>query len=355
LKIWIISFTDAGGRLGECLADGLRSYGDEVRMWVKTSLASHKDNEDAVTSDIEYLSEPLPEWTKRAFSEAEAMVFIGATGIAVRAIAPFIKDKYQDPAVIVIDCAGHYCIPLLSGHIGGANRLSKKLAGIIGARPVITTATDEGGLFAVDSFAADNSLSCFPRELCKKVASRVIAGLPVGFVSEYPVKGTMPEPLTREGITELGICITKYTDRKPFERTLFLIPRTVWIGLGCRRGVSEENISRAVDLFLSEENLSRSAIAGFATCDIKRDEAGLLQYTRQAGMDLLFYSVKELNGQKGHFTASEFVSKTLGVDNVCERAAVAAAGKGGRILISKKIYKDVTVAAAESLTSIEFC
>ncbi|MBP5292379.1 MAG: cobalamin biosynthesis protein [Lachnospiraceae bacterium] len=419
MKIWIISFTKAGSQIGKRLVDELKSYGDEVRVWLKYSSDCTKSYDkvdrscdtvsscdaaslcdtvnscgainscdadsscDAVGScnaasscGAVQLSESLSEWTRKAFLEAAALVFVGAVGIAVRAIAPYITDKYHDPAVIVIDSRGQFCIPLLSGHIGGANRLCRKLSGILDAIPVITTATDDSGTFAVDLFAADNSLTCIPRELCKNVSSMILSGQMVGFSSDYPVGGTLPEYLTKyevddipftvgknrgligshsdETIPTLGIYITKYIERKLYDRTLFLVPRSIWLGIGCRRGISEEMISHAVESFLSETKISKFSVTGIATCDIKKDEEGLLAYSKTNGWDLQFFTVEELKEQEGSFTSSVFVSKTIGVDNVCERASVAASGKGGKLIIPKKIFDGITIAAAEALPKIQF-
>ena len=124
--------------------------------------------------------ENLTQWSGRQFSEKNAMIFIGAAGIAVRAAAPWIRDKFADPPVIVIDETARFVIPLLSGHVGGANELACELAAFLGAVPVITTATDRNGLFAVDLFAAGNGLVLTDRKMAREISARILEGKTVG-------------------------------------------------------------------------------------------------------------------------------------------------------------------------------
>ena len=122
----------------------------------------------------------LSEATAKWFHQADALIFIAATGIAVRCIAPFVQDKFRDPAVLVMDENGKFVISLMSGHAGGANRLCGLLAETVGAQPVITTATDGRGLFAVDVFSAENGLQISDRTIAKQISARVLAGETLG-------------------------------------------------------------------------------------------------------------------------------------------------------------------------------
>ena len=146
MKIRIISFTSRGKALARRISSVLKEEGFEAEAAVKNS------------RDPESLKESLSAWTERQFSEAQGIIFVGAAGIAVRAVAPFVKSKAEDPAVLAVDEAGRYCIPLLSGHLGGANALACLLGKRLGMEPVLTTATDINGKWAVDVFAAKNGL-----------------------------------------------------------------------------------------------------------------------------------------------------------------------------------------------------
>ena len=141
-------------------------------------------------------SKPLKQVVKEAFQEKEAILFVGAAGIAVRLIAPWVQDKLKDPAVLVIDEQGRYAIPILSGHVGGCNELAEAAAQILGAEPVITTATDLRQAFAVDVFAAENELVISDRELAKQISAAELRGEKIGFFSDYPVDGIVPAEIT---------------------------------------------------------------------------------------------------------------------------------------------------------------
>ena len=131
----------------------------------------------------------VEEWAARAFGRSEALVFVGAAGIAVRAIAPCLRHKSTDPAVVVVDEAGRYAVPILSGHLGGANDLARRIAALTGAEAVLTTATDVNGVFAADQWARRQGLLVPWPERILGVSSRLLAGETVSFWSRWPVAG----------------------------------------------------------------------------------------------------------------------------------------------------------------------
>ena len=135
---------------------------------------------------------PLPVWTAQQFSEKEGLVFVGAVGIAVRAVEPHLRHKATDPAVVAVDEGGRFAIPLVSGHLGGANALAQAIAAYLGAIPVITTATDGRGLFAVDSWA--NAQGCLVKEpeRIKWVSSKVLDGTQILLRCPWPISGEKP-------------------------------------------------------------------------------------------------------------------------------------------------------------------
>lgn len=290
----------------------------------------------------------LPEFVGGLF-DRDALIFVGATGIAVRAVAPHVASKRSDPAVIGMDEAGRFVIPLLSGHIGGANALAKLLAAALDAVPVITTATDVNDRFSVDAWAAEHNMAICPFALAKRVSAEILVR-DVPFWSD----GVMPERLANGLILSdrgaLGVCVSVH-DLKPFADTLLLVPRVLWLGIGCRRGTPAEAVEAAVRKALSDNGLRMEAVAGAASIDVKADEAGLLDCCGRYGWPLAFYSAERLNAVSGSFSASEFVKNTVGVDNVCERAAAAS---GGRIIVRKTALDGVTVAVAEEKWGIEF-
>lgn len=283
------------------------------------------------------------------FREADLLIFIGACGIAVRSIAPYVKNKTTDPAVLVADDAGQFVIPILSGHIGGANRMARELAARLGAIPVVTTATDVAGRFSVDTWASERGFAISSMNTAKNIAAAILAGeIPV--VSEKPLPPQLPAGLAAGGTGALGIYIGIRTC-SPFSETLRLIPRCVTLGIGCRRDTPVPAIRDTVTAALEGAGIDRRAVCGVCSIDVKREEAGLLAFCRELKVTPVFYSASELAAVAGEFSDSEFVRKTVGVGNVCERAAVAG---GGALILSKYAENGVTVAASVSDWGISF-
>lgn len=290
----------------------------------------------------------LPEYVGGVF-DRDALIFVGAAGIAVRAIAPHAASKRSDPAVLCLDEAGRFVIPLLSGHIGGANALARRLASALYATAVITTATDVNGRFSVDAWAAEHGLAITSMALAKRVSAEILTH-DVPFWSDAIRAERLPEGLVWADAGPLGICVS-VRDLKPFDETLLLAPRALEIGVGCRRGISVEAVEAAIKKVLSENNLRPEAVASVASIDVKADEAGLIACCAANGWPLAFHSAEQLNAVPGAFSKSEFVKNTVGVDNVCERAAAA---RGGRLIVRKTALNGVTVAVAEMKWGIEF-
>lgn len=283
------------------------------------------------------------------FGTVDAMVFVGSIGIAVREIAPHVRDKATDPAVVAMDELGKFCVPLLSGHIGGANKLALDLANVLGAIPVITTATDINRKFSVDAWAAGNDYVISNLSRAKAVSAAILEG-DVPLRSEYPILGELPGGVTLEGSGDVGIFIG-ISKAEPFVKTLRLIPPVLHLGLGCRRGTTKETIREVVDAVLKEHNLDRWAIKCAASIDLKKDEQGLLEFCGEWNLPVRFYTAEELNALPGDFTPSAFVQNMTGVDNVCERAAMIGAEK---LIVKKTAGNGVTVALAEEHWEVQF-
>lgn len=298
--------------------------------------------------DFKPIPKPSAPLYEEAFGASDALIFISSCGIAVRSIAPFVKSKTTDPAVVVIDETGRFVISLLSGHMGGANALAKRIAEAIGATPVITTATDANGRFSVDSWAKEHGFALSDMLAAKAVSAAILEG-DVPVKSDFPITGGLPAGLTfLDG--ETGVCLTYKTD-KPFKKTLRLIPKCVILGIGCRRGISKEAIENAVKTVLYDNGIDPRAVVSAASIDLKKDEEGLIEYCREAGLPVKFYSADELNAVQGNFTSSDFVKSVTGVDCVSERAALINADK---LIIEKTALFGVTVAAALVKTEVNF-
>ncbi|MCI7768639.1 MAG: cobalt-precorrin 5A hydrolase [Oscillospiraceae bacterium] len=279
------------------------------------------------------------ELAKKLWEAYDGLVFICACGIAVRALAPLISSKLTDPAVIVVDDCGRFAVSLLSGHIGGGNELAKVIGNIIGAVPVITTATDGRGRFSPDMFAKANGLAIGDMEAAKLIAAASLGGQKIGLYSDYLCRN-IPAELIGDN-DRFGICISSDITKKPFDVTLNLIPKNLVVGAGCRKDISPEVLCAHILKCLEDNGLSVSGVRFLATVDIKKNEPAMLAFSEKFGIETRCFSAEELNLLKGDFSSSEFVKSTVGTDNVCERSAAAC---GGTIIVPKTMGKGVTCA-----------
>ena len=341
MEVWIVSYTAHGRGTAERVSDALEQAGHDCRRFALPKFIRPGD---------ELLPGSAAQWAGDAFARADALIFVCASGIAVRAIAPWVKDKRTDPAVLVLDEKGLFAIPLLSGHLGGANALAETLAASLGATPVITTATDVNGLFAVDVFAKHNHLFITDMALCKAVSAALLAGEPVGFSSDLPVTGAIPKELTA-GDAELGVCVTAES-KAPYKRTLRLIPQRFALGVGCRRGKDPAALDDFIRRNLAAHGVPREALCCVASIDLKRDEPAILAFAEANGLPFYTYSADELNAAPGMFSGSAFVKETTGTDCVSERAAVCASR--GELVVQKIAEDGMTFALAKSKEGISF-
>ena len=335
----VIAFTRSGCGYARRIREGLADKGWEWEAYGKCACAGE--------CGVVPVEDSLREWTKGQFARCDALVFVGATGIAVRSIAPFVESKLTDPAVLCMDEQARYVISLLSGHVGGANELTGQISVLLGAEPVITTATDLHRKFAVDVFARKQGLFLCEKDLAKEVSAAVLEGETVGLYSDFEIRGRIPPELSAGKRDGLGICISVDDGCNPFPRTLHLVPPIVTLGMGCRRGASVETIRRVAKEALDLNGISPMSVAVIASIDLKAEEPGLLALSREWGAEFLTYSAQMLKDVQydGIFKESEFVKQVTGVGNVCERAALLASGQ--RRLLQGKLARDgVTVAIA---------
>lgn len=303
----LVAFTRPGAELAQELAQALGGEAFAPAKYCDAGLTP--------------LTGSVGQWAERWFSQGTALVFVSACGIAVRAIAPLVRDKSSDPAVVVLDEKGRYVIPLLSGHLGGANRLAQRIAGLTGGQAVITTATDINHVPAVDVWAKDHNCAVENQGAIKHVSAAALQGQPV------------------------GVAVTEQILDPPFPITLWLRPRILVLGVGCKRGVSAEALSAAIEKFLAQCRVSPLALQAVATVDLKRNEPGLIACCQTLNVPLVTFTASELAQVKGEFSASKRVFEVTGVDNVCERAAVRASG--GQLICGKTIFSGITLALAK--------
>lgn len=342
MQLSIISFTKKGWELSQKIAVSLEKA-ITCRVYTKCS-ALRENGAEAVT---EYVEESLEAWANSQMEEKHVLLFVGACGIAVRAIAGSVKDKLTDSPVLVMDELGQYVIPLLSGHVGGANELAGELAAVTGAIPVITTATDLNHKFAVDLFAKRNGLYIENKEGIARVSSQILEGKSVTLgvepghllemqsldrnsteekvmkTSKDELKDkTSLEILDEERWQEGDIVIS--SDLNIRGRLLTLRPKEYILGMGCKKGKEASALEAFIMESLTEARIDVKEVLALASIDRKAREAGLLACAEKLRLDFWTYSAEELQAVEGEFTGSDFVKKQVGVDNVCERAALRA-------------------------------
>jgi cobalt-precorrin 5A hydrolase len=290
------------------------------------------------------------------FNRYGGHVVLAATGIVVRAIAPLLKHKAVDPAVVVVDQAGRFAISLLSGHLGGANALARRVAQVLGGQAVITTATDSAGLPSLEMLAAELSLGVENLPALAGVSMALLEGRQVtvhdpegwlwpvldsrwpglfALVDESRAAGSGQQPLIWVGWRRID---------SPAGLWLIIRPPALWLGLGCNRGTSVEEMESLLRRVMDDQGLAPACLAGLASVQAKSDEAGLLELAARLGLRSQFFSTGELATVEVP-NPSPMVAKHMGVASVCEAAALLAAGSR-RLLVSKQKSPNVTVALA---------
>lgn len=349
----IIAITKDGSALARKLRD---KYKDEADLYLPEKLAVNVEGAKIIRGG-------LARQVGNLFNRRDALVFVMAAGIVVRLIAPHIKDKRTDPAVVVMDEDGRHVISLLSGHAGGANRLAEEVAELIGATPVITTASDVRGVPSVDMLA--EALGCVIEDwtAAGKVTAALVngegvsiycqpgpdklAGAARGFPDNVRVYSRVEDMPWSGG--SASIVVTPYLVDGIEDwpgGVAVLRPRSLVVGIGCNRGTSERQIAWLYDRTLKRHGLSPLSVRNMATISEKRDEEGLLAFARKRGLEIDFISKARLRKAATPSGQSEAVYRNMGVYGVCEPAALVSAGVT-RLIVGKKKTKDVTIAVAE--------
>jgi cobalt-precorrin 5A hydrolase len=299
----------------------------------------------------------LAQLVAATFDARPAHVFVCACGIAVRAIAPHLRDKTRDPAVVCLDDAGRFAVSLLSGHLGGANDLARDLAVLTGAVPVVTTATDAAGAPAIEMLARDNGLRLGNPAAVRRVNAALAAGKrvavfdPLGLFAvadaqaaaffEWVAAPTVPGvPGAPDADTPLVVVDWRLGPEAPDR--LYLRPQVLVAGVGCRRGAPAADILGLLERVCRERGLSRDSIGVVASIEAKRDEPGLCEAAARLGAALAFFSPEQLAAVPAPHP-SDTVKRHMGVGSVCEAAAMLASG-GGKLLAPKTVTKCSTAA-----------
>lgn len=340
----VICFTPNGGELANKIRENLQL--DEVRCYGKSSVT---------IADCYMLEENLEEFARDSFDKSTALIVVGAAGIASRMIAPCVKDKLSDIAVVVVDELATFVIPILSGHAGGANDLAMELSQILNAVPVITTATDINEKFAIDVYAEKNGLRIVNKDGIKKVSRKVLENKTLTIcIKDYPCESPV-DILITDDKADIATSDVKKSDNvdngqgytQGLQASLYLKPKKYVLGIGCRQGKSSEELKGFVEKILSANNIKVDDIYAVASIERKKDEQAIIELASSMKIPFITFESSMLERVEGDFTSSEFVKQTVGVDNVCERSAVLAAGRNGCLIIKKCTENGMSLAIAE--------
>ena len=349
MKVAIIAVTNAGALLSDQLACRLE---DNTAVYVKAGR----------NLSNQFVFDSLKSLVSETFYKYDGFVFIMAAGIAVRMIAPYVSDKRLDPAIVVMDDQGQHAISILAGHIGGGNELTQRVSEAVGAKAVITTATDLANKPAVDIFANDLGLAVEPFEHMKLINSSLANNEVVGFFldTEIQNKSHYSAQALKTGIKlndlskiqeisyDAAVLITNkiVSVNKPH---VYLRTPNLAVGIGCRRGTPMKMIAYAVDDACKQIGRSMQSISVIGSSTVKSDECGLLDFARRLDVPTKFFSNEQIHKciTKNSLEISKFVENQIGVGNVCEAAALLT-GQASNLLLPKTKYPSVTVAIAEA-------
>lgn len=343
MKLGVISVTKQGDLISEKLKEKF-----DIKLYSKNNLENF--NLNSVTKD--------------AIENCHGLIYISSTGIAVRAIASFLKSKDVDPPVIVIDCSGKFVISLVSGHLGGANELTLKLASHLNAQPVITTATDNLGITAPDVLAKDNNLIIDDLKKAKKIASLLVEGKKVAFIDE---EGKIPIPcgyvnnlqkicglilvtnrIHRKKVKNLELKLKKDEIYQVNEDNILrLIRKNVILGIGCRKNFDKDKMIEIVKKFLIEYNIDIRAVKKISTVEVKAKEVAILNLSEVLNVPLEIHSIEEIKKVQHKYIGSDFVEKTIGVRAVSEPCTELS---GGNLLTEKLSCDGMTLCIGEDFT-----
>jgi len=328
MKYAVITFTEKGDKIAEILA-----------LSFNIDLYSKKKQ-----SDFNFM-----EISKKVMKSYKGIIFIASTGIAVRAIAPYLKSKDLDPAVLVIDNSCNYVISLLSGHLGGANKLTLEVSRILEAQPIITTATDNLGITAPDMIAKDNGFIIDDLKKAKDIAALLVQGKKVGFLDE---KGIMQTPTGYSNNLEdiyglLCVCSSENINTSivaGITPTLKLIRKSIVLGIGCRKNFSSDKMKQTVLRMLKEYNIDIRAIKYITTVSVKKDEVAIKTLVEYFKCQLKIFTIEDIRPIQHKFCGSDFVEKTIGARAVCEPCVELS---GAKIIKNKMKLEGMTLCIGE--------
>lgn len=328
MNIGVISVTKQGDEISKKLSESL-----EIKLFSKSFI---KDFD-------------LKAITKELMESCEAIIFISSTGIAVRAIAPYLKSKTEDPAVVVIDSSCKYVISLVSGHLGGANDLTLKLAEMLNAQPVITTATDNMGIIAPDLIAREHGLIIEDLKKAKQIAAKLVEGKRISFLDDRAIIA-LPQGYIEKSQDDCAQGQVYVTHKFDVELknidTLKLIRKDIILGIGCRRDFDQYKMREIVIDALKAYNIDLRAVKAISTVELKKNEKAIIELGKYLNCEINIFTIEQIKAVEHKYKASDFVRKSIGVAAVCEPCVELSEG---RLLTQKMPFSGMTLCIGEEI------
>lgn len=338
LKVALITLTGGGLQLAE-----------DLKIFDDIDIYTHKVNEYEYVRIIEL---PLRDNIKTLMDDYDMLIFVMATGIVVRLIAPYIKHKSIDPGVIVIDEKGNYVISLLSGHLGGANDYTKRIADFLHAHAVITTSSDVNNTLAVDTLAMKLGYYIDDYDDAKDVTAHIVNGENIGIISNVEIDMELPDNFIRIDENDMSHIIDKYDIKGLIVvdgnricadcHVAYLYRRNITLGIGCRRGKTEEQITKELLPILEDLNMNINRISRISTVEVKKDEKGIIDLSRTLKVPMDIITLDRIREVQHLFHGSDFVEKTIGVTCVSEPCGYLSSN-GGKCIINKVKANGITI------------
>lgn len=321
--------------------------GQELALTLKEKL-----DEDSTVIKCDLFHKNVKKNIKIAFYEYDAIIAIMASGILIRSIAPYIESKVSDPAVLNIDDNGNFVISALSGHLGGANALADKIAGLIDATPVITTSTDVNRKLGIDVLAKDLYLSIddtkeilyFNKAILEneKITFTLNPQSNYDYLKNYLTKNTLEiyvsfDYSSKVNADEIHVEVN--------EHKIVLKEKKLVVGLGCKRGKQCSDIYNGLKKSIDDLNIDISRINMLSSAEIKKDEKGMLDLSEKLSIPINFVELDKLKlFESRDIQKSEFVKSKFGIYGVCEPSALITAGFDSKLIYKKTSYNGVTIA-----------
>lgn len=333
MKTAIIAITEKGSLLASNISNRLNAD-----LFLFDEYAKEINN-------IKKLQRPFSKNIQEFFNNYDNIIFIMAIGIVVRVIAPYIVSKIKDPAIVVLDEKGNYIVSLLSGHIGGANDLAIKIAEIVGGQAVITTATDINNSPAADIIAKKNNCYIENIENLKYINGALARNEIVNIFTDYEVNNSKKEfiVINSKHKYKTNIVLSDKIYKRNSDIILYLRPKILVLGIGCKKNISYEKLETAIKIFMDKNNRSINSIDTISSINIKANEQSILEFCNNYNIIYKTFTAEQLSIVEYKFAISEFVKKTVGVGNVCETSAYLASNNGYHIA-KKTLYDGITVA-----------